>query len=112
MGTAISRHSGQQLSVEKARDILAKCVRVDEAKQIRDHAAAIAVYLRKQKAARGSILDAQQIEAEAERRIGELTRELPKAPAEARAGKGAPRSAARTSVKAPALAALESPCKS
>lgn len=60
------------LKVEEARQLLAECVRVDDAKQIRDQAAAIRVYLRQQNASREAQNDAAEIKLRAERRLGEL----------------------------------------
>lgn len=67
-----------QLDVEKARTLLAKCRDVDEAKRIRDQAAALQVYARKRKAADESVIDAAEIKVRAERRIGELTKAMEK----------------------------------
>jgi N6-adenosine-specific RNA methylase IME4 len=68
------------LSVERACVWLAQAVSVDEVKSLRDKAEAIAAYQRKQRAGRDAALDADKVVAFAERRIGELSRELPKAP--------------------------------
>jgi len=61
-----------QLSVEKARMILAACKTTDEAKDIRDKAKAVAVYLRVKRASTESRDDAFEIALRAERRLGEL----------------------------------------
>jgi phage N-6-adenine-methyltransferase len=78
----LARVAPQLLSVERAQQMLAACVNVDEAKQIRDQAQAIKAYLRTQKASLGAQNDAAEIKLRAERRLGELTREIPKATAE------------------------------
>ena len=67
------------LSVERARVWLATARNVDEVKDLRDKAEAIAAYKRKCEAGRESALDADVVVVWAERRIGELSRELPKA---------------------------------
>lgn len=59
--------------------MLAQCLRVDEAKAIRDKAEAIKAYLRQQNASRESQNDAAEIKLRAERRLGELTAEQEKA---------------------------------
>jgi N6-adenosine-specific RNA methylase IME4 len=66
------------LSVERARAWLAEAVAIDEVKSLRDKAEAIASYQRKQKAGREAAIDADLVVVFAERRIGELSRELPK----------------------------------
>lgn len=66
------------LSVERARAWLARARQVDEVKSMRDKAEAIAAYQRKQKAGHESAIDADVIVVWAERRIGELTKELEK----------------------------------
>jgi site-specific DNA-methyltransferase (adenine-specific) len=66
------------LKVEEARDLLAKAKTVDEAKRVRDQAEAIDIYLRRQNASTAAIADAQEIKLWAERRIGEITREMGK----------------------------------
>lgn len=58
--------------VEEARQLLARCVKVDEAKNIRDQAAAIQAYYRQQRAGRAAQNDAAEIKLRAERRLGEL----------------------------------------
>lgn len=67
------------LAVERARDLLAQSVRVDEAKGIRDQAAALALYARKRRASLKAQNDAIEIGIWASRRIGELTRKLERA---------------------------------
>lgn len=91
-----------KLTVEKARALLARCRDVDEVARIKDAARAMAVYLRQQKAAQESVLDAQEIELRAKRRLGELTAALPKAPAGS--ARIAPKSATRTQAKRELLA--------
>jgi N6-adenosine-specific RNA methylase IME4 len=66
------------LKVEEARALLAECKRVDEAKSIRDKAEAIEIYLRRSNASSEAIADAQEIKLRAERRIGELDKEIEK----------------------------------
>ncbi|MDP3768831.1 MAG: hypothetical protein Q8S13_12515 [Dehalococcoidia bacterium] len=67
------------LPVEQARALLARCRTVDEAKDIRDKATAIKVYLRTRNAATDAKQDAAEIELLAERRMGELLAVMPKA---------------------------------
>lgn len=66
------------LSVERARLWLAKARSVDEVKQLRDKAEAIARYQRKQVAGREAAIDADVVVVWAERRIGQLTAQLEK----------------------------------
>jgi N6-adenosine-specific RNA methylase IME4 len=68
------------LSVERARAWLAEAVAIDEVKSLRDKAEAIAAYQRKQKAGREAAVDADLVVVFAERKIGELSRELPTNP--------------------------------
>lgn len=75
------------LRVEEARALLAKCVRIDEAKSIRDKAEAIKIYLRQQNASRDAQNDAAEIKLRAERRLGELLVEQ-KAKGERHSGRG------------------------
>lgn len=60
------------LKIEQARDFLAACRTVDEAKKLRDAGVAMQVYLRQQKAAKGAQDDAGEIRLRAEIRCGEL----------------------------------------
>lgn len=75
MMLAKAEQGGALLRVEEARALLAECMRVDEAKDIRDKAEAIAIYLREQKASREAQNDAAEIKLRAERRLGELLKE-------------------------------------
>lgn len=88
----------QQLKIEKAREMLAACRRVDEAKSIRDQAVAIRIYFRQQNASREAQNDAAEIKVRAERRIGELTRVLEKAPSP-KTGKAGPGRGKRAGTK-------------
>lgn len=63
------------LRVEQARQLLAACKDVDEAKDIRDQAAAVQAYLRQQRASREAQNDAGEIKLRAERRLGQLLAE-------------------------------------
>lgn len=74
------------LSVEKAQQMLAKCRGLDEAKDIRDKAAALHVYARGKAAGFQAAQDGKEIELWADRRIGELTKEIPKAPTRVKKG--------------------------
>src|SRR5437016_381148 len=73
-GTILAiRPPGQALlRVEEAQQILAECKRVDQARDMRDKAIAISVYLRQHKAAKDAQADAWEIRYRAETRIGEL----------------------------------------
>lgn len=63
------------LGIERARAAIAECREVDEAKDIRDKAIAVGVYLRTKGAARDACNDANEIALRAERRMGELLRD-------------------------------------
>lgn len=63
----------QLLRVERARQLLAECREIDGALEIKSKAKAVERYLREKRAARDSVLDAQEIAVRAERRIGQLT---------------------------------------
>jgi phage N-6-adenine-methyltransferase len=81
MTSSLTRHNGgvAMLSVEKARQMIAACRRVDEVAEIRNRALAMALYLRTQRAAKESILDCQEIAVHAERALGERTAGMEKA---------------------------------
>lgn len=68
----IAERRGGLLPLDQARQLLAQCMRVDEAKDIRDKAQAIGAYLRQQKASGAAQNDAAEIKLRAERRLGEL----------------------------------------
>lgn len=67
------------LKVEKARAMLAECTNIDEAKNLRDAGSAMLIYTRHRDAGGQAADDAFKIVKLAERRIGEMSRELPKA---------------------------------
>lgn len=67
------------MTVERARAFLAQCRDVDEVKELRDKAETIARYQRSRSAAEDSGVSAAVIARRAERRLGELIAELPKA---------------------------------
>ncbi len=71
------KHADGGLTVERASAMLAACVHVDEAKGIRDIATAMAVYYRQQRASLQMQNDAAEIKLRAERRIGELAKQMP-----------------------------------
>lgn len=93
MPRATSASTEIELSVEAARDLLARALRVDEAKKIRDQADAMALYMRKRKASLEAQNDAAEIGILAMRRIGELTRAMARS---AGPGRGRKVSADRT----------------
>lgn len=68
----------QMLSVERARAILEQSKAVDEVREVADQAKAIELYLRSRNASMESQSDAAEIRLRAERRLGELTRDMPK----------------------------------
>lgn len=61
-----------QLPVERAAAILATCVKVDEVRDVRDRAEAIATYTRRKIGGEAASRDAEAIVEHAERRLGEL----------------------------------------
>lgn len=73
--TALVLTSPGVLSIERAREILAACKDVDEARGIRDRAEAVKVWLRTSGAALEAQNDAAEIALRAQRRMGELLRE-------------------------------------
>lgn len=78
MSNLIRLDRATQLDVERARDLLAKCVHVDEAKGMRDQAQAAQVMAKKLKLGREAEQLAGEVALWAERRLGELLRDLPK----------------------------------
>jgi hypothetical protein len=66
------------LRIEEARRLLAECVRVDEVKDIRDKAQAIAAYYRERDASLEMQNDAAEVRLRAERRLGDLLKAMPK----------------------------------
>lgn len=89
MNAAITTAANMQLDVEKARAFLARCRDVDEVKSLRDKAEAVSRYMRTREAGEEMAIDASVIARRAERRLGELLREMPKAKgATAAAGPG------------------------
>ena len=66
------------LNVEKAQQILSECKNVDEVKDIRDRAVAVATYLRVKKASTQARDDAFEIALRAERRMGQMLAEVEK----------------------------------
>jgi ParB family chromosome partitioning protein len=74
---AVSLHTAR---VEEARALLAEVKSVDDAAELRNQADAIEVYHRRRAAASGAHADAWEIVKHAERRLGELLRELPTSP--------------------------------
>jgi phage N-6-adenine-methyltransferase len=71
--------SPAELDVERAAAILAACKDVDSVKDVRDRAAAVQVWLRHQRASIQAQNDAAEIALRAERRLGELLMQQPKA---------------------------------
>lgn len=70
--------SDQLVLLDEARSRLAKVASVDEAKSIRDKAAAMEHYARQQKGALDAANKASEIKVRAERRIGELLKAVPR----------------------------------
>ena len=62
---------------EKAKQAIAECKNIDEAKNIRDKAAALKAYARQAKESQEVQNNVCEIKLRAERRIGEFSRELP-----------------------------------
>jgi len=70
---------GQELVlIDKARMALAEANTLDAVTEIRDQAAAVAQYVKRRDGAEEAAKYAREIRLRAERRIGELTREMPK----------------------------------
>jgi len=78
MGAIARTANDGTLTVERAQAMLAACVAVDEAKELRDQAKAMAVYERTRKAGKESEVYITEIVARAERRMGQLLKEAPK----------------------------------
>lgn len=68
----VAERRGVLMPVEQARKLLAECMEVDPARQIRDQAEAVRVYLRQQRASTEAQNNAAEIKLRAERRLGEL----------------------------------------
>lgn len=80
MTTALARREGGELlTVEKARNLLAQCRKVDEVRQIKDMAIAMQVYARKKKAGEESEADAGAIVTYACARLAQFHQEAKKA---------------------------------
>lgn len=71
--------TGKLLTVEKAQQFLAQSKNVDEVRDVADKAKAVALYLRSRNASIESQNDAAEIRLRAERRLGELTKEMERA---------------------------------
>lgn len=65
---------------EQARDLLARCNNIDEAKSFINKAEAVRAYVRSVHASLAARAAAEEVVLRARRRLGELTRDLPKAP--------------------------------
>jgi N6-adenosine-specific RNA methylase IME4 len=74
--------STQLVQFDRARIALAEATRIDEVKQIRDQAEALRQYIRQQKGSFEMQNQAAEIKLRAERRAGEMLREIPRAPGE------------------------------
>lgn len=79
--TAIAKPAGELLDIETAAGILAATKNVETIKDVRDRGNAQALWLRYIKASRAAQNDAAEIVIKAERRLGEVLLEAPKAPA-------------------------------
>ncbi len=88
MTTALSKSDGILLDTEKARAFLVRCRDADEVKNVRDKARAVELYLRSRNASVDSQRAAAAIVLRAERRLGELCAEMPKAKGAAVRGVG------------------------
>lgn len=100
-------HKDIELNVEAARDYLAKSVDMIGVKEVRDKAETIKRYLRTRGASLECQNDAAEIALRAARRLGELTRELPKASGsrgEGRPSLGGRKAGPPKSLSAPTLA--------
>lgn len=82
--------TGEALTVERARDMLAAARDLDEIRTMAAQADAIALYLRQERAAIELQTDAAEISIWSRRRLGELTAELGKAKAGPGRGKRSP----------------------
>lgn len=80
--------SDQLVLLDEARARLAKVASVDDAKKIRDQAAAMEHYARQQKGALDAANKASEIKVRAERRIGELLKAVPRVDPKERASRG------------------------
>jgi hypothetical protein len=87
--------SDQLVLLDEARARLAKVASVDEAKFIRDRAAAMEHYARQQRGALDAANKASEIKVRAERRIGELLKAVPRETPKAVAARGGMAKAAK-----------------
>ncbi len=90
MGALVRVQPNAQLNVEKARTFLARCLKVDEVKEVRDQARAVGLYQRSRRASIEAQNDAAEIALRAERRLGELLRKLDKNKGTVTVGGGGP----------------------
>lgn len=79
--TAIAKPAGELLDIETAAGILRATKNVETIKDVRDKGNAQALWLRYIKASRAAQNDAAEIVIKAERRLGEVLLDAPKAPA-------------------------------
>lgn len=77
--TALVKSQPVHLSVQRARDLLAKARSHDEVKHIRDVAVAMRAYANTQQDCRAIAIDAGEIILRADARMGQLASQLPKA---------------------------------
>lgn len=77
-GALVTTNQAGLLTVEKARQFLAQSKSVDEVREVADKSKAVALYLRSRNASIESQNDAAEIRLRAERRLGELTKEMEK----------------------------------
>ena len=93
--------------VEQARDLLAKCQNISEAKGHLDKAKAVSNYLQSVRAAEETQSAAEEVVVRVRRRLGELLREVPKARAGRKENNRSPKATYSAVVAAKALTLTE-----
>lgn len=78
MSASLARSASGALDVERAAALIRECKEIEPLVDLRDQARAIELYTRRRRAGLDAQIDASEIAIRAERRLGEIVRELPK----------------------------------